>query len=197
MKSVEMMLKSERVTGRRRGAACASIESAPHRDSGRNNQEPDSSGIGSASSCGGTRARTVPEPAIEAVQVPRPKRPSGLDEVFHLLRRAKLEEVDAVLDEGVLAYLSEHANEIAAEANHAFQPIGGIYEEFMPGAEEPLAETAAAGKLRQPRLQRPQQRQAAARRSRRRRARSQRAKSGAAPYRRFPSWTSRAESNWR
>jgi hypothetical protein len=69
---------------------------------------------------------------------------SGLDEVFHLSPASGAPEADQVLDEGVLAYLSEHANEIAAEANHPFQPIGGAYEEFMPAAEEPLAQPAAA-----------------------------------------------------
>ncbi len=77
--------------------------------------------------------------------MPRPKRPADWTKFFISLPAGEAKEVDAVLDEGVLAYLSEHANEIAAEANHAFQPIGGIYEEFMPGAEEPLAEPAAAG----------------------------------------------------
>jgi hypothetical protein len=68
----------------------------------------------------------------------------GLDEVFHLSPAGDAqEEEDGVLDEGVLAYLSEHANEIAAEASHAFQPIGGIYEEFMPEADEAPAELSS------------------------------------------------------
>jgi hypothetical protein len=69
-----------------------------------------------------------------------------LDEVFHLSRTGDEAEGSEVLDDGVLAYLSEHANEIVAEANHAFQPIGGAYEEFMPGGEEPTAEPAVAAK---------------------------------------------------
>ena len=69
-----------------------------------------------------------------------------LDEVFHLSPVGDDAEGSEVLDDGVLAYLSEHANEIAAEADHAFQPIGGAYEEFMPGAEEPTQEPAALAK---------------------------------------------------
>ena len=45
---------------------------------------------------------------------------------FRRRRRTRSQEAEDVLDEGVLAYLSEHANEIAAEADHAYQPIGGI-----------------------------------------------------------------------
>ncbi len=91
----------------------------------------------------------APEPAVvdkgpEPVTATAPQSaPSGLDEVFHLSPAGSAEGTDEVLDEGVLAYLSEHANEIAAEGNHAFLPIGGAYEEFMPSAEEPLAEPVA------------------------------------------------------
>lgn len=91
------------------------------------------------------RGASEPEPvsAKETVSVgaePGEAPASGLDEVFHLSTGEDTQEGDAVLDDGVLAYLSEHANEIAAEANHTFQPIGGIYEEFMPVAEAPAAE---------------------------------------------------------
>jgi hypothetical protein len=81
----------------------------------------------------------VPEPAVASERAT-----SGLDEVFDLSSVGDAQEADEVLDESVFAYLSEHANEIAAEADHPFQPIGGAYEELMPGAEEPLAEPAAA-----------------------------------------------------
>jgi hypothetical protein len=91
----------------------------------------------------------APEPAVvdkgpEPVTATAPQTAAtGLDEVFHLSPAGGAEGTDEVLDEGVLAYLSEHANEIAAEGNHVFQPIGGAYEEFMPSAEEPLAEPVA------------------------------------------------------
>jgi hypothetical protein len=99
----------------------------------------------------------APEPTVEKPSAPKKEAEAaaeaksspetaaaGLDEVFHLSPTTGVQEADQVLDEGVLAYLSEHANEIAAEANHPFQPIGGAYEEFMPAAEEPPAQPAVA-----------------------------------------------------
>jgi hypothetical protein len=84
-------------------------------------------------------AAPAPEPAPE-----NENKGGGLDEVFHLAPTDQRQGAEEVLDQGVLAYLSEHANEIAAEADHAFQPIGGFYDEFVPSAEEPLAEATAA-----------------------------------------------------
>lgn len=52
-------------------------------------------------------------------------------------------EDENVLDEGVLAFLAEHAHEIAAEGERPYQPIGGIPDE-LPEAEEPLGGKAAA-----------------------------------------------------
>jgi hypothetical protein len=71
---------------------------------------------------------------------------SGADEV---LLEAPLNEAagpDEVLDEGLAAYLNEHADEISTEADKPFQLIGGFYDEFVPGSEEPLgeAETTSA-----------------------------------------------------
>ena len=43
----------------------------------------------------------------------------------------------------LVAFLTEHAKEIAAEPNKPFQPIGGIYEEH-PSEAEPKAAAAAA-----------------------------------------------------
>ena len=65
------------------------------------------------------------------------------DDVFQSAAASGAQEKDEVLDEGVLAYLSAHAAEITAEAASLFQPIGGNYEEMLPGAEEPLAQPAA------------------------------------------------------
>jgi hypothetical protein len=58
----------------------------------------------------------------------------------------EVQEGEEVLDEGVLAYISEHAVEISAEADQGFQPIGGIHEE-LPEAEpaQAAATTASAG----------------------------------------------------
>jgi hypothetical protein len=63
------------------------------------------------------------------------------EEVFQAAAADEVHEGEDVLDEGVLAYFAEHANEIAAEAEHAYQPIGGIHEEFSQ-ADEPLAAQA-------------------------------------------------------
>jgi hypothetical protein len=48
----------------------------------------------------------------------------------------------------VTAFLTEHASEIAAEANKPFQPIGGIHEEVAEA--EPQAAAAAAASSAQP-----------------------------------------------
>jgi hypothetical protein len=50
---------------------------------------------------------------------------------------------DPETEKVVTAFLTEHAAEIAAEANKPFQPIGAIYEETA--AAEPQAAAAAAG----------------------------------------------------
>jgi hypothetical protein len=49
-------------------------------------------------------------------------------------------QADDVLDPEVTAFLAEHEQEFAAEADKPFQPIGGFYEELMPGSDEPLSE---------------------------------------------------------
>ena len=52
---------------------------------------------------------------------------------------------DAVLEEEVNTYLAEHAEEISADGEKPFQPIGGFHQGLEMPAEEPLAEAAAAG----------------------------------------------------
>jgi hypothetical protein len=132
---VEVMLKNNRITGS--PVILHALLSNPHltgiqSETVRNLIQP-----------------VAPEPTAvdkgpEPVAATAPEKAStSLDEVFHLSPAGSAEGTDEVLDEGVLAYLSEHANEIAAEGNHVFQPIGGVYEEFMPSAEEPLAEPVA------------------------------------------------------
>jgi hypothetical protein len=97
---------------------------------------------------------TVAESASlkEKVVVPQPEKPLAqpqpdLAAGEEVLAEAALDQPEAlndVLDEGLTAYLAEHASEISAESDKAFQPIGGFYEDFVPGPEEPLAETPAA-----------------------------------------------------
>jgi hypothetical protein len=86
-----------------------------------------------------------PAPAVEAAlaETALQKLEGGLDQVFHLAPTDQAQDAEQVLEEGVLAYLSEHANEMAAEAERPFQPIGGFYDEFVPSSEEPLAEATA------------------------------------------------------
>ena len=44
-----------------------------------------------------------------------------------------------VLDQGILAYFNEHAQEIATDGNKEFQPIGGFYDELVPSVDDILA----------------------------------------------------------
>ena len=133
---VEVMLKSGRITGS--PAILNALLSNPHLsgiqgESIRNLLQPP------------VAAPAVlvadPVPAPEAVEK---KADSSLDEVFHLAPAGSSEESEQPLDEGVLAYLSEHAKEITASGDQLFQPIGGFYDELVPSAEEPVAEPAAA-----------------------------------------------------
>ena len=92
----------------------------------------------------------APEPAPPAVAVavspdpPAPAIPPSVmdhtDEVLPQLPTEVMPAQDDVLDEGILAYLNEHAAEISAEADKAFQPIGGFYDELIPDVAEPRAE---------------------------------------------------------
>ncbi len=81
-------------------------------------------------------------PAAESEEVAEPAT-IGLGEVFHLSVAEDDQQSDQVADEGVVAYLSAHAEEIAAEASHPFQPIGGNYEELVGGSEVATVEPAS------------------------------------------------------
>ncbi len=82
-------------------------------------------------------------PEVEAAEVEPPAEATETpEEVFQDAPGDVVREGEEVLDEGVMAYMSEHANEIAAEADHGYQPIGGVHEEFS-GAAEPVAAEAA------------------------------------------------------
>ncbi len=129
---VDLMLKSDRVNG---SVAILKALFTNH----------NLSGIQSES----IRSKIEPPAPAVAPEVEAPREPSapeevaaGPEEVFQATPRDEFREGEDVLDEGVLAYMSEHANEIAAEADLGYQPIGGIHEEFS-GAE-PAAPAAAA-----------------------------------------------------
>jgi hypothetical protein len=85
-------------------------------------------------------------PELDAPAVPPTARPEPTTETQEGLVEAgpppETSEPDDIEDEGLLAYLAEHASEISEEADQTFQPIGGFYDEFVPGAEEPLAEAS-------------------------------------------------------
>src|SRR6266550_1267155 len=51
---------------------------------------------------------------------------------------------DEILDEDIFAYLSQHAGEISAEGEKEFQPIGGFYDEFVPGFDKDVLESETA-----------------------------------------------------
>jgi hypothetical protein len=133
--AVEVMLKSDRI--RHSEAILSALLTNPNlsgiqSESIRNLLDPADS----------TPPEPPPAKSAPAKEVPQaPER--SKDEVF-ALPLDQPQEADEVLDEGVLAYLSEHAKEIAATSGQEFQPIGGFYEEFVPGAEEPLTERVAS-----------------------------------------------------
>ncbi len=87
----------------------------------------------------------VVAPAVEAPAAqPAPvEDAAGPEEVFQPAPVDQVGEGEDVLDEGVLAYLAEHAGEINTGADLPYQPIGGIHEEFSE-SEEPLTATATA-----------------------------------------------------
>jgi hypothetical protein len=85
-------------------------------------------------------------PAPSAVPNPQPVKSATAVAADEILLETQPDEMapDDVLDEGILAYLNEHASEISAQADKVFQPIGGFYDELVPDSEEPLAEAEAA-----------------------------------------------------
>lgn len=102
----------------------------------------------SAQKPGTSKKEAAPAPAAQSSSdgsVPEEpeEEKTRADDVFHSSAAGGAQEKDEVLDESVLAYISAHAAEITAEASSLFQPIGGNYEEMLPGAEEPLAQPAA------------------------------------------------------
>ncbi|MGC2183360.1 MAG: hypothetical protein WA637_08785 [Terriglobales bacterium] len=95
-----------------------------------------------------TPAPSAPEVTIPEVDSVPEKVVTESEEVFQAASSGEAPEAEEVLDEGVLAYLAEHESEIAAQAEHAYQPIGGIHEELPsdePAAAEAATVTASAG----------------------------------------------------
>lgn len=130
---VEMMLKSDRANGSH--AILNALLSNPHlsgiqAEAIRKKIEP---------------ANPVAVPVVEAHAAESAPDEVAVspEEVFQAASEEEVSEGETVFDEGVLAYLAEHANEVAAQAENSYQPIGGIPEEFSE-ADEPLTAPAAA-----------------------------------------------------
>jgi hypothetical protein len=70
--------------------------------------------------------------------------PPETDEVLPDAPGEASPDPEDVLDEDLMAYLSEHAPEIAAEPDKPFHAMGGVYDEIL-GSEASSAEAAAAG----------------------------------------------------
>ncbi len=90
----------------------------------------------------------TPEPVVAESPEPTPLAPAAaMDQVNDALPEsppAGAPVQDDVLDEGILAYLNEHAAEISADAGKAFQPIGGSLDELTPEVEAPRAEATTS-----------------------------------------------------
>jgi hypothetical protein len=88
----------------------------------------------------------VEEPAAESTsQESAPEEVASgpeSEEIFEPGTEDEVPEGEDVLDEGVLAYIAEHASEITAGADHPYQPIGGL-QELMPESEEAPAAPSA------------------------------------------------------
>jgi len=134
---VEVMQKSERVQKsavilealkRNPHASSMTAEAAPDTIQA----EPERAMAASAAAC-----------ASGAAVAPAAEITKSEDEVLTPPAEAPDSEADHILDEGILAYLTEHAGEISVEGEKGFQPIGGFYDEFVPGSEEPLESPSA------------------------------------------------------
>ena len=85
-----------------------------------------------------TSDAAAPPPVI-ADQQPRPTATEPHSEIQ-----------DPATEEVLVAFLTEHAKEIAAEPNKPFQPIGGIYEEHPSEAEPKAAAAVSSASPAQP-----------------------------------------------
>jgi hypothetical protein len=82
-------------------------------------------------------------PNLSGIQVETVRAKVGPPETEEVLPGAS-GDPDDVLDEDLMAYLTEHAAEIAGEQDKPFHAIGGVYDEILE-SEESSAEAAAAG----------------------------------------------------
>ena len=103
--------------------------------------------LASNPSLSGIQAETVraklAHPVPDSPAQPAVESAVASEEVFPAVPAEAEAGPDDVLDEDLTAYLTDHADEIAAEAEKPFQPIGGIQEELL-GSDEPLVKSAPA-----------------------------------------------------
>jgi hypothetical protein len=86
-------------------------------------------------------------PNLSGIQVETVRAKVGPPETEKVLPSApgkRNPDPEDVLDEDLVAYLTEHAAEIAGEQDKPFHAMGGVYDEIL-GSEESSAEAAAAG----------------------------------------------------
>ena len=81
-------------------------------------------------------------PNLSGIQVETVRAKVGPRETDQIL--PGISDPEDVLDEDLMAYLTEHAAEIAGEQDKPFHAIGGVYDEIL-GWEDSSAEAAAAG----------------------------------------------------
>ncbi len=81
----------------------------------------------------------------EKLEPPQAKAPAVEDSDESDLLNSDEDEVetDTIFDDDLIAYLDQHADEISAEGDKPFQPIGG-FDDYIPAVEGPVAEPATA-----------------------------------------------------
>jgi hypothetical protein len=124
--AVEAMLKSERVKNSPK--ILTSLSS-----------NPNLTGVETTTIKNKLGSAGIETPAAQPAEAP-----AAPDEVLSASTPNEPAAPEDVLDEVLTGYLAEHASEISAEGNSVFQPIGGFYDELVPGIEEPLTETKSA-----------------------------------------------------
>src|SRR5436305_12496401 len=63
---------------------------------------------------------------------------------FEVVPDPGTDDSDPETEKVIIAFMTEHASEIAAEANKPFRPIGGIQEEVVSAETHAMAATAGA-----------------------------------------------------
>lgn len=97
-----------------------------------------------------TKVEAKIEPATKAeipIQMPASVETTAIAQTpaeFEVVPDPGAADADPETEKVIIAFMTEHASEIAAEANKPFQPIGGIQEEVSVEAPKAAAAAAAA-----------------------------------------------------